>query len=473
MKILKINESGFLSPEEEKLFKHIMKLNQEAIAFEDVERGTFKESYFSPYIIPTIPHIPWVYKNIPIPAGLREKVIDVLRLKIDAEVYEQSSSSYRSRWFVVLKKNGKLRIVHDLQPLNKITIRDAGMLPIVDDFVDNFAGRQCYTVFDLFWGFDARKIHPSSRDLTAFSTPLGLLQLTSLPTGFTNSPAEFQKCMSIILKDEIPNIANIFIDDLPIKGPETQYPDSEGNPETLSDNPGIRRFIWEHAQDVHRIMHKVKLAGATFAANKAQICLPEVLIIGQTCNAEGRSPDTTKVDKILNWPPLSSPKEARQFLGLCGTVRIWIPNYSSLVRPLTELFRKGVEFIWNERRQAAFEEIKTLIASAPALRPIDYTTDNPVVLSVDSSRDAAGMILSQLSDDGKTKYPARYGSLPLDETASRYSQPKLELYGLFKALRHWRIYIIGVKKLIVEVDAKYIKGMLNEPDIQPNATINR
>jgi hypothetical protein len=473
LKILKVNDKGFLSPEEDKLFTHIMVINEDAIAFEDTERGTFKDSYFSPYIIPTIPHRPWEYKNIPIPPGLREKVMEVLKLKIDAGVYEQSTASYRSRWFVVLKKNGKLRIVHDLQPLNKVSIRDAGMLPIVDDFVDNFAGRQCYTVFDLFWGFDARKIHPRSRDLTAFMTPLGLLQITSLPTGYTNSPAEFQKCMAIILKDEMPNTADIFIDDLPIKGPETQYLDTNGEPEVLSDNPGIRRFIWEHAQDVHRIMHKVKIAGATFAANKAQICLPEVLIIGQTCNAAGRSPDTTKVDKILSWPPLTDPREVRRFLGLCGTVRIWIPKYSEVIRPLTELYRLKTEFIWDERRQLAFDKIKSLIASAPALRSIDYTSDNPVVLSVDSSKVAVGMILSQLSDDGKTKYPARYGSLPMDEPASRYSQAKLELFGLYRALRHWRLYIIGVKKLIVEVDAKYIKGMLNEPDYSPNATINR
>ncbi|KIJ63894.1 hypothetical protein HYDPIDRAFT_91901, partial [Hydnomerulius pinastri MD-312] len=56
---------------------------------------------------------------------------------------------------------------------------------------------------------------------------------------------------------------------------------------------------------------------------------------------------------------------------------------------------------------------------------------------------------------------------------SRYSQPKLELYGLYRALRHFCLYIIGVKVLHVEVDAKYIKGMLNEPDLQPNAAINR
>ncbi|EGO29475.1 hypothetical protein SERLADRAFT_433462 [Serpula lacrymans var. lacrymans S7.9] len=57
--------------------------------------------------------------------------------------------------------------------------------------------------------------------------------------------------------------------------------------------------------------------------------------------------------------------------------------------------------------------------------------------------------------------------------SNNYSQPKLELYGLFRALRHFHLYIAGVKHLHVEVDAKYIKGMLNDPDLQPNAAINR
>jgi hypothetical protein len=138
------------------------------------------------------------------------------------------------------------------------------MVPILDDFVEGFAGRQCYTVFDLYWGFDARKMKPESHDMTAFMTPLGLLRITSMPTGFTNSPAEFQKCMVFIFHDEIPHIANIFIDDLPIKGPRTQYLDANRKPETMPGNARIRRFIWEHALDVHCIMHRVKCAGGTF-----------------------------------------------------------------------------------------------------------------------------------------------------------------------------------------------------------------
>ena len=55
---------------------------------------------------------------------------------------------------------------------------------------------------------------------------------------------------------------------------------------------------------------------------------------------------------------------------------------------------------------------------------------------------------------------------------SNYSQAKLKLYGLFIALRWFRLYLTGVKRLIVEVDAKYIKEILNTPDLQSIAVLN-
>ena len=58
------------------------------------------------------------------------------------------------------------------------------------------------------------------------------------------------------------------------------------------------------------------------------------------------------------------------------------------------------------------------------------------------------------------------------EVESHYSQAKLELYGLFRSLRAIRIFIFRVASLTVEMDTKYVKGMINNPDLQPNATIN-
>jgi hypothetical protein len=471
--ILNINPEGFLWPEEEKLFQHIFQVNERAIAFQDSERGTLREDYFSPYIYPTVDHVPWEQKNIPIPPGIRDKVITELKKQIDAGVYEPCQSSYRSRWFCVAKKDGNLRIVHDLQALNAVSIRDAGTLPVLDDFVESCAGRQCYTVLDLFWGFHARKVHPHHRDITAFHSPLGLLRLTAMPMGYTNSPIEFQNCMVFILQDEIPDTAGIFIDDCAIKGPRTAYLDDAQMPELLATNPGIRRFIWEHALDVHRVLHRFGEAGATISGKKTQCARPSAVILGQLCHKDGRSPDHGKISKIQVWPLPKNITELRGFLGLVGTVRIWIKDFSLITAPLVELKKKGVAFEINTaERIAAFERLKTLVTKTPALRPVDYRSDNPLILSVDSSKYGIGFILSQLDEQGRRR-PARYGSLPTNARERNYSQPKIELYGLYRAIRHWRLHLVGARKLVVEVDAKYIRGMLNEPDLQPNATMNR
>ena len=66
-----------------------------------------------------------------------------------------------------------------------------------------------------------------------------------------------------------------------------------------------------------------------------------------------------------------------------------------------------------------------------------------------------------------------FGSISLTSIESWYSQAKLELYGLFRSLRAVWVFIFGVTNLVVEMDAKYVKGMINNPDLQPNATINQ
>ncbi|KAF9254101.1 hypothetical protein L218DRAFT_887082, partial [Marasmius fiardii PR-910] len=63
----------------------------------------------------------------------------------------------------------------------------------------------------------------SSHEMTAFMSPLGLLQITSLLTSFTNSSVEFQKCTAFILQEDLPEVTNIFINDLANKGPKSQY----------------------------------------------------------------------------------------------------------------------------------------------------------------------------------------------------------------------------------------------------------
>jgi hypothetical protein len=95
-------------------------------------------------------------------------------------------------------------------------------------------------------------------------------------------------------------------------------------------------------------------------------------------------------------------------------------------------------------------------------------------MSVDTSYLAVGFFLCQCDPgDPKKRFYARFGSITLNDRESRFSQPKLELYGLFRALRALKLYLIGVRNLVVEVDARYIKGMLANPDLEPTASINR
>jgi hypothetical protein len=152
-------------------------------------------------------------------------------------------------------------------------------------------------------------------------------------------------------------------------------------------------------------------------------------------------------------------------------MQIWIRNYSQLARPLVDLTHKNVDFVWEEQHNHAMQELKEAIVSSPALIPIDYSCSRPVYLAIDSSWRAVGWILSQECEDGQRR-PLRFRSIAWNERESCYSQPKIELYGLFRTLRALRIHVVGVTNLIVEMDAQYVKGMLSNPDVQPNAAIN-
>ena len=84
-------------------------------------------------------------------------------------------------------------MVHDLQPLNAVTIRDATLPPRVEDVIESFLGWAVFSLFDLKAGYNNRRLAPISRDLMSFFMDgLGLLRLTKLPQGHTNSVAEFQ-----------------------------------------------------------------------------------------------------------------------------------------------------------------------------------------------------------------------------------------------------------------------------------------
>ena len=469
-----VHKGDFLWPEERNLMHNLMMRQNSAFAWEDDEKGRFKEEFFPPIEIPVIEHKPWVLKNIPIPPGLQGEVCRILREKIKSGTIQPSNAPYRTRWFTVLKKNGSLRVVHSLEPLNAVTIAHSGVPPVTDELAIHFSGRSCGGMFDLYVGYDERLLAESSRDLTTFQTPFGAMRLVTLPMGWTNSVPIFHDDVNFILQDEVPEYTMPYIDDVPVRGPATRYQKSDGSYETISDNPGIRRFVWEHMNNVNRILQRMKYSGGTFSGHKSLVCASEIVVVGHVCSYEGRKPAPDKMAVINNWGVCKNVSDVRAFLGTLGLLRIFIPNYAKRAHHISKLLKDNTPFEWGPDQEESMRLVKEGLAIVPCLKTIDYDGQGEVVLAVDTSYKAVGYYIYQRDiEDPKQKHYIRFGSIPLNDREARFSQPKRELFGMMRALHACRHWLIGVRKLVVETDASYIKGMLENPDLMPNATINR
>jgi len=352
--------------------------------------------------------------------------------KIDAGVYEPSNSSYRSRWFCVIKKDGKsLRIVHSLEPLNRVIIVHSGLPLATEELAMHFAGRACSGILDLYIGYDERVLAERSRDLTTFQTLFGALRLVTLPIGWTDSVPIFHDDVTYILRQEIPIYTLSYIDDVPIRGPETRYELPDGSVETLEQNPGIQKFVFEHLETVNRILQRMKYAGGTFSGPKTMICSDKITIVGFECLYEGRRPTSDAIGKILRWRAYEDTTDVRAFLGTAVQCRNHIPNFVTVAAPLYKIVKKNMMFEWEPIQQKAQQDLKTLIEECFHTRNSKFPSDQPLVLAVNTSWRAVGYYIYQRDEeDPKKIHYVKFNSLLMDPRQQRYSQPKRELCGL-------------------------------------------
>ncbi|CCM06950.1 uncharacterized protein FIBRA_09264 [Fibroporia radiculosa] len=256
----KLHGGDFLLSAERELIHHFMLLHNNAFAWTDDERGCFKPAYFPPVEIPVVPHTPWVQQNIPILPGLYN------------EVCTQDDKA--------------LHIVHSLEPLNTVTIQHSEVPPTPEHLAEQFGGRPCGGMLDLFVGYDKCLIAEKSRDLTTFQSPYGALRLQTLPMGWTNSVLIFHEDVTYILQPKIPKITIPYINDVLIKGLETDY-----GGERLLENNGIHQFVWEHFENLNRVVTRMRYAGGTFSGPKSVLIAQEIMVVGHQCTPEGWLPN--------------------------------------------------------------------------------------------------------------------------------------------------------------------------------------
>src|SRR5258707_1492684 len=121
-KIISHIPRDFLMKAELDLLVHVLKEREDVITFTDKECGTFNRKYYPDYVMKMIPHTPWQIKPLRLLLARTEEIMTMLKEQMQAWKYESSQSLYQARFFAVEKKDRSLRIVHDLQPLNAMSI---------------------------------------------------------------------------------------------------------------------------------------------------------------------------------------------------------------------------------------------------------------------------------------------------------------------------------------------------------------
>jgi hypothetical protein len=85
--------------------------------------------------------------------------------------------------------------------------------------------------------------------------------------------------------------------------------------------------------------------------------------------------------------------EIRSFLGLAGYYRRFIKGFSKLAKPMTALLEKNAKFVWSEKCQANFEELKKRLTIAPVLVLLDLSKNFSIYC--DASHLGLGCVLMQ------------------------------------------------------------------------------
>ena len=132
--------------------------------------------------------------------------------------------------------------------------------------------------------------------------------------------------------------------------------------------------------------------------SKCNFLKRHVQYLGHLISGEGIEPVPEKLDSIKNMPAPRTPKEVKQILGLIGYYRKFIPKFSDVARPLTNLTKKDMPYEWTPGCTKTFKMLKNLPIQEPILKYPDPT--KPYTLHTDASKYAWSCVLTQEYEHG-------------------------------------------------------------------------
>ncbi len=169
----------------------------------------------------------------------------------------------------------------------------------------------------------------------------------------------------------------------------------------------------------------------------------QVPFLGHIVSRQGVGVDPAKTEAIKQWPTAANLKDVHAFLGLASYYRRYIPGFSTVAGPLTNLTRQGVDLVWNDACEGAFRTLKATLVSAPVLA---YPTrERHFVLSTDASDVGIGAMLEQEQEEGGrvTKKVIAYASKTLSDSQCRYYTTYKEMLAVVMAVELFKYYLTG------------------------------
>lgn len=399
--------------------------------------------------IRTTDEVPVYTKSYRYPFVHRQEVRDQITKMLDQGIIRPSDSAWSSPIWVVPKKadasgKQKWRLVVDFRKVNEKTIDDKYPIPNITDVLDKLGKCQYFTTLDLASGFYQVEMDPSDIPKTAFNVEHGHFEYLRMPMGLKNSPSTFQRVMDNVLRGLQNEICLVYLDDIIVFSTSLQ----------------------EHMINLEKVFQRLRESNFKIQMDKSEFLKLETAYLGHVITKEGIKPNPDKISAIMKYPIPKTPKEIKQFLGLLGYYRKFIPDFARITKPLTQCLKKGKKITLDPEYVNCFEKCKTLLTNDPILQYPDFTRD--FVLTTDASNVAISGILSQ-GPIGSDK-PICYASRTLNESELNYSTIEKELLAIVWATKYFRPYLFG-RKFKIMTDHKPLQWVMSLKE--PNSRLTR
>jgi hypothetical protein len=261
------------------------------------------------------------------PAHHKDELERQCRVMEENSLIRCSTSAFSSPVLLVKKADGSWHICVDYQALNERTIKDKYPIPVVDELLD-----ELHTIFSKLYlrsGYHQVRMHSDDVHKTAFLTHDGLNKFLVMPFGLTNAPATFQSLMNDVLRPFLRRFVLVFFDDILIYSPS-----------------------WtSHLQHLRTIFTALRAARLFVKRAKCSFGDASIAYLGHIVSLHGVAMDASKIQAVVEWPRLRSPKDLRGFLGLAGYYRKFIQDFFTVAAPLTAPPQGSIHLVAAGRRR--------------------------------------------------------------------------------------------------------------------------